>query len=92
MRNWGAGEFWRYSERLGQARLTQDSIGGVTAGNTDGHSEIPLRDRAVPDFVAALALPDERASRRTQQLPQSAVELRSHSGGGRFGFPERCDL
>jgi hypothetical protein len=31
---------------------------------------------AVPDFVAAFALAHERTTGRSQQIPQSAVELR----------------
>ena len=50
------------SEGLGQPGLTQDRIGSVAAWNADGYREIPLCDRAMPDFVASLALPDERAT------------------------------
>src|SRR5260370_29966771 len=50
------------SKPLGQPRLTQNGMGGVAAGNADGHREIPLRDGAVPDFVAAAAPPDQRAA------------------------------
>jgi len=42
--------------------------------------------------VAALALPDEPASRGAQQFAQRTVELRSHSGGRGLGFAQRDDL
>jgi hypothetical protein len=66
------------SKRLGQPGLPQDRIRGVSARNTHRHCEIPFRDRAAPDFVAAFALPNESATGRAQQLPQRAVELRRH--------------
>lgn len=80
------------SERLGQSRLAQNGVGGVAARDADGHREIPLGDRAVPDFVAALALPDERAARFTQQIAQRPIELRRHSGCRRLGFAQSGDL
>jgi hypothetical protein len=51
-----------WSKRLGQPSLAQDRVGGVATGNADRHGKIPLGDRAMPDFVAALALPDKRAT------------------------------
>jgi hypothetical protein len=42
--------------------------------------------------VAAFALPDERAARRSQQVPDGAVELRSHSGGRGLRFAQRGEL
>src|SRR5579872_2463898 len=67
------------SKRLRQSGLTQDCICRVPAWDADGHRETPFRDRAIPDFVAALALPDEGATCRPQQLAQRLVELRRHS-------------
>lgn len=64
----------------------------MTAGNADGHGEIPLRDRAVPDFVTAAPLPDHRAACGAQQIAQLAVELRRHSARGRPSFAQRGDL
>ncbi len=49
------------SKRLRQPSLAQDRVGGVATGNADWDGKIPLGDWAMPDFVAALALPDERA-------------------------------
>ncbi len=46
----------------------------------------------MPDFVAALARADERAACGAQQVAQGPVELRRHSGRGRFGFAQRGDL
>ena len=82
----------RYSKRLGQTGLSQDSVGGMTTGNADRHSKIPLRDRAMPDFVTTASLPDQRAAGGPQQIPQGAIELRRHSACGRFGFAQRGDL
>jgi hypothetical protein len=50
------------SKRLRQPSLAQDRVGGVATGNADRYGKISLGDRAMPDFVAALALPDERAT------------------------------
>ncbi len=80
------------SKRLRQSGLSQDRVGGVAAGDADGHGKIPLRDRAMPDFVAATSLPDQRAAGGAQQIPQGAIELRRHSARGRFGFAQRSDL
>jgi len=54
--------------------------------------EISSRDRAVPDLMAAAALPNESAARRAQQLPQLAIKLRRHSGQRLLGFAQRSDL
>ena len=61
-----------------QAGLTQDGVGGVAARNADGHRKISLRDRAVPDLVAAAPLSDQRTTGRAQQITQRAIELRRH--------------
>jgi hypothetical protein len=74
------------SERLGKSGLTQDSVRGVTAGNADRYREVSLRDRAVSDFVAASALPNQSTTCGAQQIPQRAIELRRHSARSRFGF------
>jgi hypothetical protein len=58
----------------------------MTARNSDRHREVPLGDRAAPNFVTSPALPDEPASRGTRQVAQFAIELRRHSNGNRFGF------
>jgi len=50
------------SERLRQARLAQDGVGGVAAGDADRDRKIPFGGRAVPGLVAAFALPDESAA------------------------------
>jgi hypothetical protein len=42
--------------------------------------------------MAALALPNQRAARRPQQLPKGAVELGRHSGHGGLGFAQGRDL
>lgn len=82
----------RSSKRLRQTGLAKDGIGGVAARNADGYGEVLLRDRAVPDFVAAFALPDEDATRGPQQVTQGPVELRRHLGCGRLGFAQCGDL
>ena len=68
----------RHSKRLRQAGLAQDSVGGMTTENADRHREISLRDRAMPDFMAAAALPDQTTTSGAQQIPQRPVELRRH--------------
>ena len=80
-----------HSECLGQAGLAEDGIGGMPARDADGDREISLRDRAMPDFVAAFALAHQSALRRAQQIAQRAVELWGHSGN-RFGFAQCGDL
>jgi len=80
------------SKRLRQSRLAQDGIGGMAARNADRHGEIPLGDRAMPDFMAALALPDQSAAGGAQQVAQGPIELRGHSGRGGLGFAQRGDL
>ena len=80
------------SKRLGQTRLTKDCIGSVATRNADRHGEISFRDRAMPNFVAAVALPHENATRGTQQIAQRLIKLRRHSGCGRLGFAQRGDL
>jgi hypothetical protein len=79
-------------ECLGQSGLTLDGVGGVTAGNADRHCKVSLRDGAVPDFVAAASLPDQRAAGGAQQIPQRPIELRSHSARDRVCFAQRGDL
>jgi isochorismate hydrolase len=57
-----ASDRFAVSERLGQAGLTQDSIGGVSAGIPIGTAKVSPRDRAIPDFMAAAALADQAAA------------------------------
>jgi hypothetical protein len=64
----------------------------VTAHDPERYGKIPAGDRTVPNLVAALALPYERASRRTEQIPQRTIELRSHSDNRGFRPAERGDL
>jgi len=66
------------SERLRQPGLAQNRICGVAARNPDGNGEIPLRDRAMPDLVAAPALPHQSASGGAQLFSQRAIKLWSH--------------
>ena len=54
------------SKRLRQAGLPKNGVGGVPARNAHRHREISLGYRAVPDFMAAFALPDEQAAGGTQ--------------------------
>jgi hypothetical protein len=75
-----------------QSGLAKNCVRGVAAWDADRHGEVPLGDRAVPDFVAAFALPHEHTTCIAQQIAQRTVELRSHSGGDRFGFFQRRDL
>jgi hypothetical protein len=42
--------------------------------------------------MAPLALADQSASRGAPQLPEPAVELRSHLGRDRFSVAQRGDL
>jgi hypothetical protein len=51
-----------FSKRLWQSRLPQDRVSGMTAWNPDGNCEVYLRNGTVPDFVAAMALPDQTAT------------------------------
>ena len=72
--------------------MAQNGICRMAAWDADGHSKILFGDRTVPNFVAALALPYHFASCLAQEFTQWAVELRGHSGSGRFGFAKRSDL
>ena len=56
----------------------------MPARDADRNGEIPLRDRAAPDFVAAPALPHERTPGGAQQVTQRPVEGRRHSRRLRF--------
>ena len=47
-------------------------------GMFTGKGEIPPCDRALPDLVAPLALPDETAPGLAQDVAERAVELRRH--------------
>jgi hypothetical protein len=42
-------------------------VGGVCVANVRGHREVAPRDRAEPDFMAALAFPHEPATAIAQQ-------------------------
>ena len=57
-----------------------------------GTAKFRLGDWAVPDLVAAFALPNEAAAALARKLPQGAIELRGHSGCGASGFTQRRDL
>ena len=74
------------SKCLWQARLPQDAVRRVAACNAERNRKVSLCNRAIPDFVTALALADQRAACRPKQLSQCAVELGRHSGGQRFCF------
>ena len=69
-------------------RLAQYRIVGVTTRNADRHGKITFGDRTVPDFVTALALPDQRAA----GVAQGLVELRRHLRRSRFSFAQCSDL
>src|SRR5580704_6803643 len=77
-RRCGAAGTFYYSKGFRQPCLPENGIGGVTARDADRDWKIALRDRAIPDFVAPFALAHERTTSRSQQIPQSAVELRRH--------------
>ena len=64
----------------------------MAARNSNRHRKISPRDWTVPDFMASLALADQNASHGAQQLPESAVELRSHLGGNELSFAQGGDL
>jgi hypothetical protein len=64
----------------------------MSARNPERDREISLGDWAVPDFVAALSLTNDRAPRGAKQLSESAVELWSHLDGSRFCFAQGRDL
>ena len=79
-------------EGFRQPSLPEDCVGRMPAGYADRHREIASRDRAAPNFMAALALANEFATGRQQQFAESSVELGCHSGGGPFSFTQRRDL
>lgn len=58
----------------------------MSARNSDGHREVSASDRAMPNFVAALALSDHSAAGTAQQFTQRSVELRRHLCGDGFDF------
>lgn len=74
------------SKRLGQSGLPQDRIRCVAAGDSDRYGEVSLRDRTMPDLMAAAALPDQRAAGGPQQFPQQPIERRRHSDDRGLGF------
>ena len=62
----------RVQNALGRPACRRPAFRGVPTGNADGHREIPLCDRAVPDFVTAAPLPNQHAAGGAQQLSQLA--------------------
>jgi hypothetical protein len=54
------------SKRLRQTGLTQNCVCGVAARDADWYRKVSPRYRAVPDFMAALALTDQDASGGTE--------------------------
>jgi hypothetical protein len=46
----------------------------MPAGDADLNRENPFRDRAAPDFAAALALTNEFATRLAEKMAKLAVE------------------
>ena len=64
----------------------------MPARDSNRNGEIGSGDRAMPDFVAASALPDHGAAGGFQQFAQRPVELRRHSRGRGFCFAQGRDL
>lgn len=83
---------WIRSKRFRQAGLPQDCICGMPTGDSDRHDKVAPRNRALPDFVTAPALPDKRASRLSQQISQQPIERRRHSGRRRSCFAQGRNL
>lgn len=80
------------SKGLRQAGLTKDRVRCVAARDAERYSKVSLGDRALPNLVAALALPHRHATSGAQQITQGLVELRRHSRGGGLGFAQGRDL
>jgi len=70
------------SERFRQTGLLKDPIRGVTTNDPCRHRKAPLGQGAVPDLVAALAVPHEGAAGALKQAAQLAIESRRHSRRG----------
>ncbi len=64
----------------------------MAARNSNRHRKISPRYWTIPDFIAPLALASQSAFSGAQQLPERAIELRSHLGRDRFSVAQRSDL
>jgi hypothetical protein len=58
--------------------LAQNGIGCVATWDADWDGKVSLRDRAVPDFVTAFALANQRTAGAPQKVAQRSVKLRGH--------------
>ena len=67
------------SESLGKPCLFQDFIGGVPRLCRDRNGEVSLRDRAVPNLVAAFAGPDQPAAGIGQEPDELSAQFRHWS-------------
>jgi hypothetical protein len=70
------------SKRLRQPGLLERRIGGVAVHRIPWHGDARSRWR-LPDFVGALAVSQQRASRLLQQPHQLRIEIPAHSGRAR---------
>jgi hypothetical protein len=64
----------------------------MSAWNPNRYGEIPLGDRASPDFVTTLALANQKTAGAAQQIAQYFVELRGHLRSSRFDFAQCRNL
>ena len=71
------------SELWLDSRLLQDRIGGEAFAGRGVEREIPFRDRAVPDFMIALPVPNKCAPVRLEDALEFASEPIDHSGRDR---------
>ena len=78
------------SELWLDSRLLQDRIGGEAFAGRGVEREVPLGDWAMPDFVVALAVADERTAVRLQDALKFASEPIDHSGSNRHRAFVEC--
>lgn len=62
------------SEFFVDARLFQNRVGGMAAFDVVRNGKIDVGYRAIPDFVASLAMPHKRATCIFQNFKQPTVE------------------
>lgn len=83
-----------HSEGLGKTGLSQDRIRSVSAQYGVRNNEMCLRNRAVPDFVAALAMADKDASGIGEDSLEVFLVSLDHLFGGdewhRFGHDAKA--
>src|SRR5262245_36048923 len=87
-----AGPEPRASKRLREPRVLENAIGRVARDDLSVYRERRVRDRAVPDLVITLPLPDEIASSLAENAPDFAGKVRHDLRDHQLGLLEGTQL